>query len=331
MSHVNIGILLDEFNINIPEDFFRLNVSDRYTFLSRVKSSAEHLTEDVLTELRGTSGLKMHFRVNRHPELGWQNIPNEIFAKKIAFFASKSVITFPFEEVAHWKRDDLHSLLTLLCITRPFLKEGLVSILPANQKSGPKTSELLSDKYGLVSANFHLDKLEDQFEEKCCKAHVANLYIPYFNGIKPEDVIRLRHEEKLLYDGFEHRLSKLLSTHSDLSNEEKLLEELYEVDQHVRQLTTKFEAIQEAYRRKNIYMLIGFATVGLVMFFPPGIVPALAPVLGTSGITMLAYLQSKLDHANNKKGLKEDEFYLLWRLHNMSANQVIKGLNSHIT
>lgn len=322
MSHQDIGVILDNFKIKSPDDYFRLSVKEKGTFLSRVKSSSEHLMEDVLTEIKHTPGLKMHFRVTRHPQNGWQNIPNEVFARKMAFFASKSIITFPFNEVAYWKGEDLDPFLRLLCIARPFIKNGLVSILPAHCQAGIETQAVLGNKYGLVSANFQREELEDQFEEKLYKTHVANIYLPYFSGIYPEDIIHIRHEEKRLYDGFEHGLSRLINEDNEHDYEQKLLSELREIDDHVRQLIEKFEAIQYAYRKKNIYLLIGLATIGLVMLFPSNIVPALNQLLGCStGFSMMAYLQSKIEKANKIKGLREEKFYLFWRLNNMASTK----------
>ncbi|HAJ61835.1 MAG TPA: hypothetical protein DCP31_23485, partial [Cyanobacteria bacterium UBA8543] len=125
MPQVNIGILLDNFGIVTPNDYFKLSITDQYEFRSRINSTAEHEKENILIELKNTSGLKMHFHVSRHPQKGWQNIPNETFARKLAFFATKSLITFPFNEVNPRKREDIKPLLTLLCTIRPFLKEGL--------------------------------------------------------------------------------------------------------------------------------------------------------------------------------------------------------------
>lgn len=319
MPQVNIGVLLDQFGIVTPNDYFKLSVKDQYEFRLRIQSTAEHERNEILVELKSTLGLKMHFHVTRHPQKGWQNIPNETFARKLAFFAAKSLITFPFDEVAHWKGEDLNPLLTLLCAVRPFLKEGLVNILPSHNELREVAVKQFNEKYGLVHANFHLDALENQFEEKSYNPQVLNLYLPYFKDVKPEEVVHIRHEEKLLYDGLEYRLGRLLNGHDELKNEETLLNELFEIDQHIRQLTTKFEGIKDALHRRDIYTLIGFATVGLVLLFPPSIVPSLASVLGTGGISMLGYLQGKIEAANNTKGLKEDEYYLLWRLSNLKT------------
>lgn len=320
MPQVNIGVLLDQFGIVSPDDYFKLPIKDQYEFCSRIKSTAEHEKTSILVELKSTLGLKMHFHVSRHPEKGWQNIPNETFARKLAFFAAKSLITFPFQEVAHWRGEDIKPLLELLCTVRPFLKEGLVNILPSHNELRMVVVKQFNKKYGLVPANFQLDALENQFEEKIYGPHILNLYLPFFKDVKPEEVIRIRHDEKLLYDGLEYRLGRLLSGHDDLKNEESLLNELFEIDQHVRQLTQKFKGIQDALHRRDVFALIGFATVGLVLMFPPNVVTLLASVLGTGSLSALSYLQWKIEDAVNKTGeLKEDKYYLLWRLNNLKV------------
>lgn len=269
MPQVNTGILLDSFRIATPGDYFKLAVKDQYKFRSRINSTVEYEKEKILVELQNTRGLKMHFHVSRHPEKGWQNIPNETFARKLAFFAAKSLITFPFNEVAHWRGEDLMPLLSLLCSVHPFLKEGLVNILPSHNQLRTEVVRRFNEKYSLVPANFQLDELENQFEEKSYTTQVIKLYLPYFKDIKPEEVIHIRHKEKRLYGELEERLGRLLNGHDDLCNEKTLLNELREIDQHIQLLNDKFEALKEAYRRSDIYLIIGFATVGLVPLLPP--------------------------------------------------------------
>lgn len=309
MSNVSIGILLDEFQINSPKDYFKLDVKDRAIFLSRIKSSAQQATNDVLTEVECTPGLKMHFQVRHLSPGNWQNIPNETFARKLAFFASKSIITFPFNQLAY-REKDIYSILELLCAARPFLREGFVSILPSDDRLEKK---LRNKKYGLVSANFQLQRLETQFEEP---ALIANLYLPYFRDIAPQDVIRLRHEEKLLYEGFEHRLAGLLCGTKKI-NEKTLLKELENIDQHIRELTIRFEAIRDESRKKDIEMLLGTATVGLALLFTP--IGPLAAFLGS--FPFWDYVKFKLEAPSRAKAQKAEEYYLLWKL------SILKGFN----
>ena len=319
MTQVNLGVLLDQFGIITPNDYFKLSVTDQYEFRSRIKSTAEHEKKDILVELQNTLGLKMHFHVSRHPQKGWQNIPNETFARKLAFFATKSLITFPFDELAHWKREDLKPLLTLLCTVRPFLKEGFVNILPCNNELREMPVKKFNEKYGLVSANFHLNLLENQFEEKNYNHQVLNLYLPYLKDVKPEEVVHIRHKEKELYGNLEIRLGHLLNGHDGLRNEETLFNELVEIHTHVTHLTSSYKGIIDALNRRDIYTIIGFATVGLVLLFPPNIVPLLAQLLSTGSIGMLPYLQWKIESANKTRSLKEDEYFLMWYINNLKA------------
>jgi hypothetical protein len=254
----------------------------------------------------------MHFRVRHLPQGDWQNIPNETFARKLAFFASKSVVTFPFDQLAYWEKD-IYSILELLCATRPFLREGFVSILPSDDRLERK---LRNKKYGLISANFQLESLETQFEENIQPTVIANLFLPYFRDIAPEDVVRLRHEEKLLYEDFEHRLAGLLSGSQKINNEKTLLKELENIDHHIRQLTVRFEAIRDESRKKDIEMVIGFATIGLALLFPP--ISTLVALLGT--FPFWDSLKFKLEAPSRAKAQKAEEYYLLWKL------SILKGL-----
>jgi hypothetical protein len=308
MSNVNIGVLLDELNISTADDYFNLDVNDRKNCLARIQSSARQSTKGVLTEMEHTPGLKMHFRAKPLRQGGWQNIPNDTFARKMAFFASKSVVTVPLNQVAYWEKE-IRCLFELLCAVRPFLREGFVSILPSTQTL---EKELRKKKYGLVSANFSLDNLETQFEERVYPTVIANLFLPYFRDIDPEDVIRIRREEDLLYTAFESKLSRLLNAGKAPDREETLLKELEEIDQHIRQLTVKYEAIQDAYKKNNIYLLIGLAAVGLVALFPP--LPVLTSAFIDSGVSALQYLKLRMNRASEAKAERKEEYYLLWRL-----------------
>ncbi|HAA28407.1 MAG TPA: hypothetical protein DCE56_12880 [Cyanobacteria bacterium UBA8553] len=164
-----------------------------------------------------------------------------------------------------------------------------------------------------MPANFQLDELENQFEEKSYNTQVVRLYLPYFKDIKPEEVIHIRHKEKRLYGELEERLGRLLNGYNDLDNEETLLNELHEIDQHIQQLTEKFEAMKEALHRSDIYVIIGFVGVGLVPLLPPSsILSQLAMSIGGAGLW--DYFKLKIEEAARVKSLKEDEYYLLWRL-----------------
>ena len=102
---------------------------------------------------------------------------------------------------------------------------------------------------------------------------------------------------------YEISLGYLLNGHDGLRNEETLFNDLVEIDRHVGQLTNSYKGIIDALNRRDIYTLIGFATVSLVLLIPLGSVATLAAqILGTTSIGMLQYLQWKIDAANNTYG-----------------------------
>ena len=84
---------LDEFPMNTFEDYRDLchDQEKRFAFHRRIPIIAENEKKRILPLLDEYCGLKMHFHVERDKEVGWINIPNQTFAKKLAFFAGKVV------------------------------------------------------------------------------------------------------------------------------------------------------------------------------------------------------------------------------------------------
>ncbi len=125
----SIAELLDERNINKPRDFLALPRGEKIVFLKQLRSAVSIREDNVLNDMSGTLGLGLHFHVSRHPRKGWQNLPNTTFARKIAFFSAKSIISIPFGEIDPSEGEDLETLLALLCEIKPYLRARLIEVV----------------------------------------------------------------------------------------------------------------------------------------------------------------------------------------------------------
>jgi hypothetical protein len=313
-SGEKIADLLDSMEIRSPQDYYDLSWKERKYFLEHIRSNSEEGVDQLLSDLKHDKALKMLFRVTRDEGGKWQNLPNETFAKKLGFFSERSVISFPFQDISFRKAEDLDSLLILLSRALPFLRAGALDIVPSYDERIAAHHAALTKKYRLVSANFQLEDLERQFEESTYRKAAATLYLPYFRDIPSEKVVSLRRKEQELYYGLEFALAELLCEGEDLRNEQTLLEKLAEIDDHVRKLESKYREIEKAYKEEKIQMLIAFAAVGLVTLVPVDLATKMAAVLGTSNISAFAFWRLKIGEKNSIASLKEDQFYLLWRL-----------------
>lgn len=99
MSRLTIDELLEEFNVRDAASFHRLELGLRPIFVSRLYKAIAATYEPVLQDIRAAKGLKLHFpgRVARGGIAA--NLPSQAFLKKVAFYSSRTLITFPFNEV----------------------------------------------------------------------------------------------------------------------------------------------------------------------------------------------------------------------------------------
>jgi hypothetical protein len=99
MSRLAIADLFEEFNLSDVPGFHRLEPGLRPIFISRLYKALAATYESSLQEIRSARGLKLHF-ASRAERGGLAGIfPSESFLKKIAFYSSRTLITFPFHEV----------------------------------------------------------------------------------------------------------------------------------------------------------------------------------------------------------------------------------------
>ena len=228
----------------------------------------------------------------------------------------------------HLYRAEFNAFLHLLCTARPFLDSGFLTIVPSYQPEAKRFNIRTKARFGLHSANFHLDELRRQFEEEGYEnlelgtGVVPYLLLPYFSNMSSEDVLTVRQEEDYLYSDFQRKLAGLLGGLPDLDSEKKLLDHLKEIDDGVSKLIRSAEAIRKAERKRDMTALLGFVAIGLVTLLPAASAAAVGALLGTSSFSVFKYIEARRQTDPVKARLKEDEFYLMWRLLEPSANRL---------
>ncbi|MDD5273519.1 MAG: hypothetical protein PHU14_12475 [Methylovulum sp.] len=302
---------LDEFPIRTSQDYSNLDQNKRFEFQRRLPIIAKNEKKRVLPELEEYIGLKMHFHVTRDPELGWINLPNETFAKKLSFFAGKIIITFPFHEVSYREHDDVQALLKVVCIPRVFIDNDIVNIFPSAEDGFSINIERFNKDYGLISANFNLRQLERQFEENVI--NIQNIYLPVFQDIEPMQIIDIRKKEAVLYLGLENRLARLFNWFDHQFTEVQLLDEMVQIDNHVRHLAAAFEAIDNACKTKDKDMILSFVKVGLVLLLPGS--KELAATFGKKFANRTTQMASQVKATLDENAI---EYYLFWRIHHLN-------------
>lgn len=99
MSRLAIDELFEEFNVTDAASFHRLEFGLRPIFVSRLYKAIAAGYEPALQEIRAARGLKLHFAGRAARGTLIANLPSEAFIKKVALYSSRTLITFPFNEV----------------------------------------------------------------------------------------------------------------------------------------------------------------------------------------------------------------------------------------
>lgn len=311
MTNQTLGHLLDEYEISSFDDFRQLDYSVKDDFLKRVTNIATSQSKDqlhkALDHIAHVPGLKMCFRVTQSTRDEWRNVPNDIFAKKLALYTSRTVITFPFHYIDYRREADLRALLTLLCITHPFLKENYITILPAYTNDHTYNQKLKR----LMSANFRLDKLEEQFEEIRYATNSSNILLPILESISAQDIINVRTNEILEFQKAEMKLEKDLMI--DKFDERKFLSELYEIHERVQTLDELVHDIQDAVTKGAAIrlLLIAMSTVGSLVIAPSVAMPIISALGGPTIYGIAEYL---FEQRKQYKNIKRDNFYVFWKI-----------------
>jgi hypothetical protein len=360
--------LFDSFKVKNKEAFYRLPPGEKPLFLGHLYKTFVRNVDDSLSNLKTTGGVKFHFETSGDLTTRHTNLPNGAFLKKTSFYANRSFITFPFQEIKNRKQlrilkdkpkhawpkayqaarkmmlfghlkagirtgyggipgiagkvytidsaafDDM---LTVFFRLKPAIKAGVAQILP----SFPDTKKQFKNKnLGLTSANFKMPELQRQFYENEIDtpnftrepSGLSHLLLPHFTNIPFERLLEIREKEIDLYWEFQRRLENMLRGASEIESEALILNYLRDVDSGVRELHRKFKDIHATYKRKNIYMLIKFLSVGLTMFAPldAEVKKALATIIG--GISAFDYLTTREDKAKAIYENRSNQFYLPW-------------------
>lgn len=105
MAHIGLGQLLEAFRIDEAADYYLLKPGEQSVFLTRLYSELEDHAREGLSLLELDRGLKLHFVVEADGQGGFRNLPDDVFFRKICFYASKTVVTFPFRETLRSPRE----------------------------------------------------------------------------------------------------------------------------------------------------------------------------------------------------------------------------------
>lgn len=227
----------------------------------------------------------------------------------------------------HLYRAEFDTFLHLLCTARPFLDSGYLTIVPSYQPEAKRFDIRTKARLGLHSANFRMEDLRRQFEEEGYKDLVPEsgivpyLYLPYFSGLSSEDVVKVRQQEEDLYIDFQRMLSGLLGGLSENDTEKQLFDQLREIDEGVRKLNRSYEAMRKGMRIENA-TVISKVAMGLLTLIPLGKIAVIVNVLGGAGLTLFEHFKTKQGPPPLKTQIKQDEFYLMWRLLKPEENRI---------
>ncbi|HEX6903059.1 MAG TPA: hypothetical protein VF789_25300 [Thermoanaerobaculia bacterium] len=228
----------------------------------------------------------------------------------------------------HLYRAEFDTFLHLLCTAHPFLDSGYLTIVPSYQPEAKRFDIRTKARLGLHSANFRREDLRRQFEEEGYKDLVMGsgiapyLYLPYFSDLNAEEVLKVRREEWYLYNDFQRKLADLLGGLPEQDTESKLFDLLKEIDRGVIHLVERAKEIQKSERKRDVISLIGFVSIGLCMLLSPASAAAVAALLGTGSFSAFRYIEARRETDPQKARLKEDEFYLMWRLLKPEENRI---------
>lgn len=92
--------VLDSFGVKNVRDFYRLPPGQQPYFTRRLYKAFVSHFESAIAEVQNSGGVKFHFRTSGDLTATHTNVPTEAFLKKTAFYANRTLISFPFQEVS---------------------------------------------------------------------------------------------------------------------------------------------------------------------------------------------------------------------------------------
>ncbi len=226
----------------------------------------------------------------------------------------------PKSKLYFLNRKDLDVFIDLICACRELLSFGSVSIFPSFSITGTDSWIVLRNKYGLVSANFEYEELRDQFFEKYYGIENEHelvapmVFLPHFTNIPEKNIVDVRKVERALYYNFQTKLSLIIREADQAKTENELLDKLIQIDQGVTRLNKKYASMLAHFEKENIFALIGFVSVGLTFLLPPEMQSSISAAVG--GITTLSWVKSREQFKHTRKGIRTEEFFLMWRVAN---------------
>ncbi|MFD2234397.1 hypothetical protein [Phaeospirillum tilakii] len=315
MTHLNLASVLDDFGIKSFDDFRSRDHHYKKNVLSRLRSAADYCAKyemnSIINLVDHENGLKMCFNVTRNDSGVWTNIPNEVFAKKLALFTSRTVVTFPFNEISPDRGDGAEAIIRLLCNTGPFLRRNYITILPSDLKDQSLTRHL--DR--LRPANFTLDDLNVQFQEKATAGtFMPSLYLPHVADVKSEEIIRIREEEKEYFNAAELVLQRKLM-HQPFDDENLICIMQY-INISIGKLHRIAHDIQDSVLRGAAWRLVVIFGSAVALLFPKDLVALALAAIGTSQINIGAIMRSILNVQRDLNAMAGEQFYVYWKINN---------------
>lgn len=350
MCKFNVGYLLNEYRIHRPEDYDSLSPRTKMMFCRRVFRCLEKDTNSTVKELKTIKDSRLvnfHYLINLKKDNSIANIPCEVLLKKASFLSFKTIVSFPFYDYKriqlifpsfpmlgrknhqketkasqnNFSNDRLYNLLELLCKCRELLVDDFVKIIILNNNDYHKILKILNQECTLVSANFELKKLLNQFEEP---PNDPSLFYPLLSNVPSKDIITLKKEEEELYKDFEKYLCTILElegTQADI--EENLFEELEKVSHGVTKLLIEFDTVLQNNKRinKNLQVFCALSILGTLCPYLLANFTILNTILASAGTAICPNVIADLIMSNlidNRSSIdefrKEREIFLAWRL-----------------
>jgi hypothetical protein len=347
----NVGYLLDEYGINNPQDYedFK-DINKKSSFCRRLFKLLENESEVTiheLKEIRNSFHVNLHYAISLNENGKVQNLPCATFLKKASFFASKTIVTFPFPDytkaqflnpsfrvlgrrncselelnVDNLKYDPFDGLLTLICQCHVLLRENCIKIIPLYSENQKKVRRILKEECELISANFELEKLICCFEE----IRDGGLLQPHFSDIQAEDIVKIKRLEEEIYQQFEVYFHDLINKSDSLDQskrEEIFLTELKDLSKGVHQLMLSFDIVLDKSIRLKKGLQI-FSALTILASICPTILASqsiISILMGSAGTAIFPQLIANFiqdffinNYAAIQEYKKQDKIYLAWRM-----------------
>lgn len=100
MFQADLLHVLNAFEVNAPDDFYRLPPGRRPYFLRRLYKAFVDNYDDAQRDLSSAGGVKFHFKTSGDLRFDGHNVPSQTFLKKICFYSTRTLITFPFKRIS---------------------------------------------------------------------------------------------------------------------------------------------------------------------------------------------------------------------------------------